>query len=221
KARAKLEMPGTIRKLLEDRAAGLSQKVTELQIDKLREQMPQQRALRKRELAQLEEIVATLPALIQGYDYSRVVGMLRDIRFESPEVQGALEGQRYLYEQAQAFLLQLFADIAKSGYQGKVYRREGSMLEGKVTAADLEKLTITLDRGSITIPLDTVLPETLLHAMQFYTQQVTDSAEYYQRQERIAVFARVSGLHSLSATVAAQLMEENREFRLRWMKVVQ
>jgi hypothetical protein len=57
--------------------------------------------------------------------------------------------------------------------------------------------------------------------MQYFSQQTTDSTEYYQRQERIAVFARVAGLHSLSATVAAQLMEENREFRLRWMKVVQ
>ena len=33
--------------------------------------------------------------------------------------------------------------------------------------------------------------------------------------------ARVAGLSSLSATVAAQLMEENRAFRQRWLKVAQ
>jgi hypothetical protein len=31
----------------------------------------------------------------------------------------------------------------------------------------------------------------------------------------------VAGLSNLSATVAAQLMEENRDFRQRWLKVAQ
>ncbi|MCW0220579.1 MAG: hypothetical protein OJI67_19790, partial [Prosthecobacter sp.] len=81
--------------------------------------------------------------------------------------------------------------------------------------------SINLERGAITIPLDTLAPETLLDAAQSFADQVTDSTDYYTRQERIAVFARVTGLHNLSATVAAQLMEENRSFRTRWMKVVQ
>jgi hypothetical protein len=219
-ARDELRTGGALRSLLERREAMLESQLRGLRIEQQRQQLTEQRTLRQRELAQLEEILATLPALIQGYDYSRVVQVLRDVRFESPEVQAALEGQRYLYEETMGFLHQLFADIAKSGYQGKIYRREGSPLEGKITAADLEKVTISLERGLVTVPLDTVLPETLLDAMHHFAQQTTDSTDYYLRQERIAVFARVSGLQSLSATVAAQLMEENRGFRLRWMKVL-
>ncbi len=192
-----------------------------LRMNDQRDSMAHQRELRQRELAQLTEISATLPSLVQGYDYSRVIEMLRDIRFESPEVQAALEGRRYLYEEAQAFLTQLFSDIAAQGYQGKVHRLEGSVLEGRITAATMEHISVSLDRGIITLPLETLAPETLLDAAQHFAGLTTDSTDYYQREERIAVFARVTGLHSLSATVAAQLMEENRGFRSRWMKVVQ
>jgi hypothetical protein len=220
-SRSKLERPGTLRKMLDRREGDLRRELARLRMDEQRQQMAEQRSLRQRELAQLAEITATVPSLVQGYDYSRAVDLLKDIRFESSEVQAALEGQRYLYEQAQAFLTQLFADISTKGYQGKLQRREGSVLEGKVTAANMEKLTISLERGIMTVPLESVLPETLLHAAQFFATQTTDSADYYLREERIAVFARVAGLHQFSATIAAQLMEENREFRTRWMKVVQ
>jgi hypothetical protein len=67
--------------------------------------------------------------------------------------------------------------------------------------------------------MNELIPQTLLDAAQFYADKTSDSTEYYERQERIAAFARVAGLPSLSATVAAQLMEENRSFRSRWMKV--
>ena len=45
--------------------------------------------------------------------------------------------------------------------------------------------------------------------------------DYYHRQELVAVFARAAGLDQLSTTLAAQLMEENRPFRSRWMKVME
>ena len=219
--RSKLKRPAALKVTIENREKVLKRELTRLRLEQQRQQLAEQRTLRQRELAQLSEITATLPTLVQGYDYSRVIDMLRGIRFESTEVQSALEGQRYLYGQAQEFLKQLFADVAAQGYQGKVYRRDGSPLEGKVTAVDLEKLTLSLERGAITLPLDNVLPDTFLDAAQHFASQTTDSTDYYTRQERIAVFARVAGLHQLSGTVAAQLMEENRDFRLRWMKVVQ
>lgn len=221
KSRDQLARQGTLRVALNRREIALKHRYDDLVIKEQSQQRAQQRTLRQRELAQLREITATIPSLVQGYDYSRVVEMLKDIQFESPEVQAALEGQRYLYEQAQAFLTQLFADIAGKGFQGKVQRREGSVLEGKVIAADIDKLTLSLERGVMTVPLDSILPETLLHAAQDFAAQTTDSTDFYRREERIAVFSRVAGLHQFSATIAAQLMEENRDFRSRWMKVVQ
>jgi hypothetical protein len=56
---------------------------------------------------------------------------------------------------------------------------------------------------------------------QSFAAQTTDSTDYYRRQEIIAAFARLNGLTQLSATIAAQLMEENRSFRMRWMKVME
>ncbi len=219
--RDRLSTGGALKQILGRRERELRKKIDELFMQQERTRIAEAKALREREVLQFTEITAVLPGLVQGYDYGRVLELLKDIKFESPEVQSALEGRRYLYEQGQAFLVQLFADISDKGYQGRITRAEGSTLEGRITAASPAEISIALDRGVMTLPLDKLAPETLLDAAQSFAAQVTDSTDYYLRQERIAVFARLTGLHSLSATVAAQLMEENRDFRSRWMKVVQ
>jgi hypothetical protein len=87
---------------------------------------------------QWHEILATIPTLIDGYDYSRVTSMLRDMRFESAEVQSALDGQRYLHGQATALLKRLFGDLeTRGGYSGSVQRKNGSNVEGRLTAATM------------------------------------------------------------------------------------
>lgn len=217
--RNKLKDSASLKTMLDKWEGQVKRDMTQLFMQQKQQDMTAEKELRQRELSQWAEITATLPSLVDGYDFSRITDMLRDMRFESAEVQTALEGQRYLYEQTQSFLIQLFSDIAAKGYLGRLIRREGSAMDGKVTAASLRAVEITLDRGSVTLPLDSISPQTLLDAAQFFASQTTDSMDYYQRQERIAAFARVTGLHSFSATVAAQLMEENRSFRSRWMKV--
>lgn len=219
--KARLRTQGTLRKSLDEKEKALKEEQARLKFAGQKQEMADAKALRQRELEQLAEVTATLPTLVQGYDYSRAIEILREIRFESAEVKAALQGRLYLYERAQSFLTQLFTDIAASGYKGKLQRREGGVLEGKITAADLTKVTAVLDRGALTVPLESITPESLIEVAQFFAAQITDSSEYYQRLEQIAVFARVAGLHNLSATIAAQLMEENRGFRTRWMKVVQ
>jgi hypothetical protein len=221
KAREKLRIGGAYKQALLKLEDTLNGEYVRLRMDHHRQKLAEDHVLRERELAQLAEITSVLPSLVQGYDYSRVVELLKDVRFQSPEVQSALEGRRYLYEQGQAFLNQLFMDVSIQGYQGRLQRVGASTLEGRITAADLSQVTMALERGVLTVPLDSVAPESLLAMAQHYAEQISDSTDFYLRQERIAVFARITGLHSLSATVAAQLMEENRSFRSRWMKVVQ
>jgi hypothetical protein len=221
KAREKLRIGGAYKQALLKLEDTLNGEYVRLRMDHHRQKLAEDHVLRERELAQLAEITSVLPSLVQGYDYSRVVELLKDVRFQSPEVQSALEGRRYLYEQGQAFLNQLFMDVSIQGYQGRLQRVGASTLEGRITAADLSQVTMALERGVLTVPLDSVAPESLLAMAQHFAEKITDSTDFYLRQERIAVFARITGLHSLSATVAAQLMEENRSFRSRWMKVVQ
>ncbi len=219
--RSELKTEGRWRNTLSEWEGAIRRQLSQFKFDQQRRDLTAARTLRQRELIQLEDQTAALPALVSGYDFSRAIDSLRDMRFESPEVQAALEGKRYLYDQAQTFLNQLFRDISAKGYKGTVTRREGAPLEGQVTAGDLSNLTVTLDRGALTIPLDTVTPDCLIDMAIAFNNQITDSTDYYRRQEMIAVFARVSGLQTLSLTVAAQLMEENRDFRTRWMKVTQ
>ena len=54
-----------------------------------------------------------------------------------------------------------------------------------------------------------------------FVNSLTSSRMKTVRQENTAAFARLNGLAQLSATIAAQLMEENRSFRTRWMKVME
>jgi hypothetical protein len=217
--REKLSASASLKTTLEKWETQVKRDMTQLYVDRNKQDLTAENLHRQRELSQWEEITATLPSLVDGYDYSRITEMLQGMRFDSAEVQSALEGKRYLYEQTEAFLKQFYRDIADKGYAGRLIRRDGSTLEGRVTAANLNSVQITLDRGVITLPLDSLSPQTLLDAAQFFASQTTDSQDYYQRQEQIAAFARVAGLQSFSATVAAQLMEENRSFRSRWMKV--
>ena len=217
--REKLSASASLKTTLEKWETQVKRDMTQLYVDRKKQDLTAENLHRQRELSQWEEITATLPSLVDGYDYSRITEMLQGMRFDSAEVQSALEGKRYLYEQTEAFLKQFYSDIAAQGYTGRLIRRDGSTLEGRVTAANLNSVQISLDRGVITLPLDSLSPQTLLDAAQFFTSQTTDSQDFYQRQEQIAAFARVAGLQSFSATVAAQLMEENRSFRSRWMKV--
>ncbi len=88
-------------------------------------------------------------------------------------------------------------------------------------ASVVEPVSVTLERGTLSLPFESLTPECLVEIAQDFSAEVTDSTDYYRRQEIIASFARLNGLTQLSATIAAQLMEENRSFRSRWMKVME
>ena len=198
----------------------LQRELSRLQADVQRTEMAEQRARRQREVEQFTEICSLLPTLVDGYDFTRAAKVLEEVRFDSPEVQEALDGRRYLYREAQAMLDQLATDVARGGYEGVVQRSEGPPLTARVQSIQAGAVSLRTDRGSISLPLDSISPETLVEMAQKYTAEVTDSTEYYQRRERIAVFARVAGLQDLSSTLAAELMEENRSFRQRWLRVL-
>lgn len=218
----KLEKVPGLKALIEGWEAPIKRELARMTMEKKERQLAAERVQRQHELEQWHEILATIPTLIDGYNFKRVSVMLKDMRFESAEVQSALDGQRYLHDQADGFLTRLFADLeTRGGYSGTLQRRGGGSIEGQLKTSDLETATISLSRGEVRLPLGDLSAQTLLDAAQHFASQTTDSTEYYQRQEEIAAFARVAGLSSLSATVAAQLMEENRAFRQRWLKVAQ
>jgi serine/threonine protein kinase len=219
--KSQLKTQGMLNVQLDKRIAKLEREVSSLTVTEQRSAMKEQAERRKRELDQLAELSASLPSLVRGYDYSPAISILQGMKFESPEVQAALDGKLYLYQGASDFLTQLFKDFSTQGWTGHLLRRDAAPLDGRVTAATMREMTMTLSRGALTIPMDQITPEMLIDMAQSFGAQVSDSTDYYRRQELIAIFARVQGLQTVAAHVADQLMEENRGFRSRWLKVLQ
>ncbi|MDB6137062.1 MAG: Serine/threonine protein kinase, partial [Verrucomicrobiaceae bacterium] len=223
-AAKKLKTHGRLEEELDRRIARLSKMSGRSQQNaEQRQKMKEQLDHKKRELDQFGELTKTLPTLVRGYDFSPSQRILQEMRFESPEVQNAMEGKRYLYQGAADFMGQLFKDIASQGWQGTVERREGTPITGWVTGATFQDMTISLSRSSTNaakIPTEQVEPETLIKMAQFFCSTISDTPDYQHRLEMIAIFARMEGLTDVASNVATQLMDESRPFRLRWMKVL-
>lgn len=221
KAKSSLQTSGSLTQILGRSESMLKKDIARFRLDAQRADLAKAAERRKRELEQLADITETLPSLVQGFDFAPALNVLKDIQFESPEVQAALEGQRYLYTKAREFVQLLVSDINGKGYRGKLNRKSAGTVEGLVSGADRAQLQITIDRGVIAVPLDSVAPESLVAMAEAFRNQITDSTDYYRRQELIVAFARVQGLQDIAGPIATQLMEENREFRTRWMQVLQ
>lgn len=218
---AKLKTAGVLRNSLELRIKFAQSEITRLTRMAAESERARIDALRQRELAQLSELGETLPDLVRGYDYSHGVELLEGVKFETPEVQHAMGNRLYLWSKAKEFMTTLMNDISARGYSGTLNRRNGMPLDGKLSRLDYENVTISLERGQFQIPTDTITPDTLVAIAQSICATISDSTDYYRRQELIAVFAKMQGLDQISTLVATQLAEENRVFRQRWASVGQ
>ena len=221
KAIASLKTQGVLRNQLEGGVKLAESELRRLRLEAQRQQQQHIKEVRQRELAQFSDLNTTLPALVRGYDFSRAVDVLKGVRFEAPEVQSALSNRLYLWSKAQEFMDQLIADVNGAGYSGTITRKAAVPLQGRLSKMSFANVTLSMPRGELVMPLDSVSPETLVAMEQAFCQTISDSTEYYRRQELIAVFAKVEGLDQMAHAVAAQLMEENRAFRQRWTRVEQ
>jgi len=220
--KAKLKTTGAFRSMIEEWESGLKREIARMTIEEQQQQMEADKKRRQADLEVLAEVTAMVPSLVQGYDYSRAIDLLGGTRLETADVRNALDGRLYLYSQSRDFVRQIASDLQTKGWTGTISRREGGQITGKISSSpggDL--LMITLERGTVTLPFDSLTTECFIEIAQAFAAQTTDSTEYYRRQEIIAAFARLNGLTQLSTTIAAQLMEENRPFRSRWMKVME
>ena len=220
---AQLQTSGRFAEELQRRKERLAKVPASTLTAEQRRKMKEQLDHKKRELEQFGELTKTLPTLVHGYDFSAAIRILKEMQFESPEVQAATDGKLYLYQGASEFLSQLFRDIAAQGWQGSIERRDATPVTGWVVGATLQDLTISLNRTSpnaAKIPMEQVDPDALVKMAQSFCSTISDTTDYQHRQEMIAIFARVEGLTDVASSVATQLMDECRPFRLRWMKVL-
>ena len=216
-----LQTDGAARKTLLARVAELQGQIGLQRRDAQKKEADRLKALRAKETAQWAEILPTLPAMIKGYDVSQGVNLLKSTHFETPEVQTAVANKLYLWSKSEEFMQTLMDDIKQTPYTGHLQRRQGSSLDGSLTKLTYTDATVMLERGDIVVPAESFSPDLLVTMAQKYCETISDSTAYYGRQELIVVFAKMQGLDEMANAVASQLMEENRGFRHRWMKVAQ
>lgn len=222
KTKKKLKTNGAYHAEIATWQSNLKREIKRLMMEEQKQQMETDKKRRQADLELLAEVNALVPSLVQGYDYSRAIDMLTGTRLETADVRTALDGRIYLYTQSREFVRQLIADLGTNGWSGTISRREGGQMNGRITSNTTGSVvSVTLERGTLSIPFESLTPESLVEIAQAFGAQTTDSTDYYRRQETIAAFARLNGLLQLSTTIAAQLMEENRTFRTRWMKVME
>lgn len=220
-ALAKLKTSGSLRTILTQRTRFIQEEIGRLTRVAAEAERTRLDALRQRELAQLNEISETLPELVRGYDYGHGVELLEGMKFETPEVQHAVANRLYLWSKAREFMTTLMSDITARGYTGTLNRRMGMPVEGRLNRLDYEMATVALERGQFQLPTESLTPDTLVAIAQSICATISDSTDYYRRQELIVVFAKMQGLDHISSLVATQLSEENRAFRQRWASVGQ
>ncbi len=220
-SRKKLKTSGAFLSMIKEWESGLQREIARMTLEDQQRQMEEDKKRRLADLELLAEVNSIVPSVVQGYDYSRAIEMLNGTRLETADVRTALDGRLYLYTQSRDFIRQLTADLTAKGWTGTITRREGGQLTGRITCnADGTLINVALDRGTLSLPFESLTPESLVEIAQALGTQTTDSTDYYRRQENSAAFARLNGLTQLSSTIAAQLMEENSSFRMRWMKVM-
>jgi serine/threonine protein kinase len=220
-ALAQLKTNGALRTQLGRNISAVKDEQKRLKIEADKMESARLDALRKSELEQSNEISETLPNLVRGYDYSLGVDLLEGLKFETPEVQNIVATRLYLWAKAKEFMTTLMSDVNERGYMGTFNRDAGMPVQGRLTRLDYELATVTLERGQLTIPTGTLTADTLVAIAQSMLTNISDSTDYYRRQELIAVFAKMRGLDHLSTLIANQLAEENRPFRQRWARVSQ
>ncbi|CAN5899836.1 hypothetical protein BH11VER1_BH11VER1_41450 [soil metagenome] len=215
----KLKTNGALRTLLIQHERDLLEDISQFRRVAEEKERLRLKALRERELAQIMEMSDTLPALVRGYDYRHVVDLLTGMKFETPEVRNAITNKIYLWSKAREFMDTLMNDVNTRGYLGSVGRKAGIPLQGRLIKQDYDSIMINMERGQFVVPTDTLSPEALINMAQFYCDGVTDSTDFYRREELIVVFAKIQGIEPYVATLTSQLLEENRDFRLRWAQV--
>jgi hypothetical protein len=220
-ALAQLKTSGALRNQLGRRLRFTQDEIKRLNIEADKAESARLAALRDSEQKQLAELIETLPELVRGYDYTHGVDLLEGLKFDTPEVQHAVTTRHYLWSKAREFMATLMADVTARGYTGTLNRDMGMPLDGRLSRLEYDIATISLERGQLQIPTASLTPGTLVTIAQSMCATISDSTEYYRRQELIVVFAKLQGLDQIATLVATQLAEENRDFRQRWARVAQ
>ncbi|CAN5233468.1 hypothetical protein BH23VER1_BH23VER1_01330 [soil metagenome] len=167
----------------------------------------------------LRKLVSGLHQDDYGLDFEPAINVLRDTKFETAEVEAALDDERELWQLAAAFVDGLIDDFNELGYEGEIYRGEGRPLIGKVLSASRDGIRVSAAGREGTVTLDEIPPVGLVSMAETLLDSVADSDGYYRRREQIVAFSHVMGMRGYTEGAARQLARESRPFRERWERL--
>ena len=192
----------------------------------------------KAELIELQSILGALDAedAQQGYRFGAATEDLEQalVHFESAAIKEAAGYHLYLWKSAEAFVAQLLEDLNselykkvlevpdQAGEEGVDQAGEEAVplgLRGEIIEANRESLTLKLEFGEGRIAFGEIPPEKLLQIAMRIANLTRDSNQHYRRRELLVAFAHLT-LPEASETYAQELMQENRAFRERWIRVM-
>jgi len=218
----KLQTKGRLPAALKRSIAALEERKRTLGADLAATNVARLEAIREEELEELISLVEALDEYGDEYRFSEATDILANVSFKSPEVRSSIDDQIYLWEGADQFLDQLVTDLVDIGYTGPIPgAAEGSTLTGTVIEANRDEILIQLETGQTRVSIDRLRPTVLLSLGWYFIGQIRDSTDYYRRLELMVAFAERTHQEKYTKTLSSQLMEENRAFRVRWMRVIE
>jgi len=122
-------------------------------------------------------------------------------------------------DEAERFVTTLSEAVAESGFEGEVRRREGRVLDAKITGATSTTWIVDLGFGPNEVPVELFDPKWLLEVAEASFPEPDASDEALTVWTEAAWFALLSGSDGIANGIAGRLAPESDEFAARWERV--
>lgn len=164
-----------------------------------------------------------LAPLASSFDFRKGLALLEAESpcFLTPPFERALADERHLWRTASHFLEYLPEALVDADASFQITLRNGKVVEGQLTEAEKNQLTLRTASGTLTIALERATPDSLAKMAHAHLETLRDANRYYQVLEALVSFAFLTGLDEVLAHHAPILNFENRPFRQRWKRIRQ
>jgi serine/threonine protein kinase len=215
--------PPRVRAMLENWEKQTRQRLAEIHLSTWQRELRQSEDQRQTERQQWHDLLDTLNALAANYDFKTINDLLNSLHFDTPDVQRALESQRYLFSQAETAFEQTLKDLQRQPYTGPIRLNTNRQeLHGTLSFTPPHELALVIAQDQNQPAQERrfsradISAQTWLTLAESHIHQQRDSTLYYQRKEQLIAFAHVCGLRQHAEHLIRSLTTENSDFRQRW-----
>ncbi|NNE92577.1 MAG: serine/threonine protein kinase [Verrucomicrobiales bacterium] len=175
------------------------------------------------ELETLSKLIADTSNLAQSYHFSAAALKLEAGNFETSRVTQLHRDAVQIFQEADAFVDRFATEMNKGTYEGNVRRKQGKVLEAKITAADREKLVVNLIFGDNDVEMEHFACDWVLEAAEeiFLRPDVISAASESAVWKQGASFAAAAGLPEQADRIAKQATPVDSSFGDAWGRLAE